>query len=261
MSYKQSQAERRRAGGLFVAVVAGLVGFAGLACDIESRGEGGAHSVTERLASASSSVASEAGEPAAPAWNWPTGEHPLARVEVRGFGTIDIELFPDLAPQTVQNFEKLAAAGFYDGTTFHRVIPGFMIQGGDPLTRNRDPRDDGQGGPGYTIRDEFTRAPHLRGAVSMANRSSPHSGGSQFFIVHEDSQHLDRRYSLFGRVVAGIEVVDRITQTERDTGGRWGPLDRPIEPVVIERLHVLRARPAASQAPSAGAPLARAALR
>lgn len=253
MSCKQNQADRCRAGALFVAVVAG---FVGLACDIQSRDAEGPHSVTERLATAAAPHDAETGSPPAAAWNWPTGEQPLARIEVRGFGTIDIALFPDLAPRTVKNFEKLATAGFYDGTTFHRVIPGFMIQGGDPLTRNRDPRDDGQGDPGYTIRDEFTRAPHLRGAVSMANRSSAHSGGSQFFIVHEDSQHLDRHYSLFGRVITGIEVVDRITETERDAGGRWGPPDRPIEPVVIERLRVLRERPSATEAE----PVARAEL-
>ena len=189
-------------------------------------------------------------------WSWPEGPLERARVEVRGFGTIEIALFAELAPRTVENFKKLASSEFYDGTTFHRVIPGFMIQGGDPLSRNRDPSDDGSGGPGYRIRDEVSRAPHLRGAVSMANRLSPNSGGSQFFIVHQDSQHLDRHYALFGRVVAGLDVLDQIAATERDAGGRWGPRDRPIESVVIEQITILPPRAAGAPQPAPTSALA-----
>jgi cyclophilin family peptidyl-prolyl cis-trans isomerase len=146
---------------------------------------------------------------------------------------------PELAPKAVANFAKLANEGFYDGTTFHRVIPGFMIQGGDPNSRDHDPRNDGAGGPGYGIPDEFSELPQLRGIVSMANRSSPNTGGSQFFIVHKDSPHLDGRYSAFGRIVAGIEVVDAITEVPVDTYGRYGPNDRPHpEPVVIETIRI-----------------------
>ena len=155
------------------------------------------------------------------------GPHDVAVIEIEGMGIIQVELLRELAPKTVTNFVKLAEEGFYAGTTFHRVIPGFMIQGGDSLSRNLDPRDDGKGGPGYTIEDEFTGYPHVRGTVSMANTGYPDSGGSQFFIVHEDANHLDGAYSVFGRVVEGMEVVDAITELEIDRYGRYGPTNRP----------------------------------
>lgn len=229
-------------------VLIALVLTVGQGCGIDARSDRGDHTVFRTLRTDLAGKDRSARGPELEEWNWPAGDHTRARIEIRGLGAIDIELLPELAPETVQNFERLAGSGFYDGTTFHRVIPGFMIQGGDPLTRNANPLDDGSGGPGYTIRDEFTRAPHLRGTVSMANRSSANSGGSQFFIVHANSQHLDRNYSLFGRVVAGMDVVDRIAETERDTASRWGPRDRPIEPVVIERLHLVPAQPQAHSA-------------
>jgi len=153
--------------------------------------------------------------------------HETVVLELTGLGEIHIELLPEIAPQTVANFKKLAGEGFYNGTTFHRVIPGFMVQGGDPASKNPDPRDDGKGGPGYTIRDEFSEYPHLRGTVSMANAGMPNSAGSQFFIVHEDSPNLDGAYAAFGRVVQGMDVVDAITQLEIDKFGRYGPTDRP----------------------------------
>jgi peptidyl-prolyl cis-trans isomerase B (cyclophilin B) len=167
------------------------------------------------------------------------GPHDQAVIEIRNLGEIRLELLPELAPETVANFVKLATEGFYDGTTFHRVIPDFMIQGGDPNSRDHDPRNDGEGGPGYGIPDEFTALPHARGIVSMANRGSPDTGGSQFFIVHLDSFHLDGHYSAFARVVEGIEVVDAITKVEIDTYGRYGPRDIPWpEPVVIENIRI-----------------------
>jgi len=169
---------------------------------------------------------------------WPEGPSPTAVVHIAEMGTIELALYPSLAPATVDNFVKLAAEGFYDGTSFHRVIPGFMIQGGDPNTRDRDPTDDGNGGPGYKIQDEFSDAPHERGVLSMANVGMPDSGGSQFFIVHGDAQHLDHKHTVFGRVVSGIEVVDAITGVETDLHGRWGPKNRPIENVVIEKIEV-----------------------
>jgi peptidyl-prolyl cis-trans isomerase B (cyclophilin B) len=167
------------------------------------------------------------------------GPHDVAVISVKDLGTIRIELLPEIAPETVANFEKLAREGFYAGTTFHRVIPGFMIQGGDPASKNIDPRDDGKGGPGYTISDEFSRFPHLRGVISMANTGYPDSGGSQFFIVHKDAPHLDGKYSAFGRVIEGIEVVDAVTEVAIDKYGRFGPQDRPHpDPVVIESVRI-----------------------
>ena len=121
--------------------------------------------------------------------------HDVAVLEVKGFGTIRFELLADKAPKTVENFEKLADSGFYDGTTFHRVVPGFVIQGGDPNSKNADPRDDGQGGPGYTLDAEFNDTAHVRGVVSMARGPSPNSAGSQFFILVADSPQLDGQYT------------------------------------------------------------------
>lgn len=140
-----------------------------------------------------------------------------ALIETR-FGEIELELLDDKAPGHVKNFTDLARKGFYDGTTFHRVIPGFMIQGGDPNTK--DPRGSrgrhGTGGPGHTIKAEFNDTPHKRGALSMARSSDPNSAGSQFFICVADSSFLDRQYSAFGRVVRGIEVADKIVASPRD---------------------------------------------
>jgi cyclophilin family peptidyl-prolyl cis-trans isomerase len=167
------------------------------------------------------------------------GPHAAAAISIKDMGTIRIELLPEIAPETVANFEKLAREDFYVGTTFHRVIPGFMIQGGDPASKNIDPRDDGKGGPGYTIADEFTPFPHFRGVVSMANTGYPDSGGSQFFIVHKDAPHLNGKYSAFGRVIEGIEVVDAVTQVAIDKYGRFGPRDRPHpDGVVIESVRI-----------------------
>jgi peptidyl-prolyl cis-trans isomerase B (cyclophilin B) len=133
-------------------------------------------------------------------------------------GDIEIEFFPDKAPGHVKNFLDLARKGFYDGTTFHRVIPGFMIQGGDPNTRDpQGPRSQhGTGGPGYNVKAEFNDTSHKRGIVSMARAQDPDSAGSQFFIVVKDSPYLDRNYTAFGQVVRGIEVADKIVGSPRD---------------------------------------------
>jgi peptidyl-prolyl cis-trans isomerase B (cyclophilin B) len=179
----------------------------------------------------------------------PQAPRPEAVISVERFGEIRLELIPEVAPQTAENFIKLASEGFYDGTTFHRIIPDFMIQGGDPNSRNRDPRDDGKGGPGYKIDDEFSEISHARGMVSMANTGKPKSGGSQFFIVVADFPQLDGKYSLFGRVLEGMEVADRITAVERDIYGRHGPRDRPLENVVITSIRIERTDPAADPAP------------
>lgn len=138
-----------------------------------------------------------------------------AQIETK-FGTITLKFFPDVAPGHVKNFVDLAKKGFYDGTTFHRVIPGFMIQGGDPNSKNPDKRTHGTGGPGYTIKAEFNAKPHKRGTLSMARAQSPDSAGSQFFICVKDSSFLDRQYTVFGEVTSGIDVVDKIVSQPRD---------------------------------------------
>ncbi len=133
------------------------------------------------------------------------------------FGNITIKFFPDVAPGHVKNFIDLAKNGTYDNTVFHRVIPGFMIQGGDPTSK--DPakrRAYGTGGPGYTIKAEFNDKPHVRGVVSMARAANPDSAGSQFFIVVKDSRFLDKQYTVFGEVVSGMEAADKIVSQPRD---------------------------------------------
>ena len=132
------------------------------------------------------------------------------------FGDVKFSLLPDIAPETVRNFVSLAKKGFYDGTLFHRVIPGFMIQGADPNTKNTDKSTWGQGGPGYYLKAEFNSRSHLRGIVSMARANDPDSAGSQFFIVTSDSTFLDKQYTVFGEVTEGMEVVDKIVNLPRD---------------------------------------------
>ena len=132
------------------------------------------------------------------------------------FGNIKFNLMSDIAPETVRNFSQLAKSGFYNGTLFHRIIPGFMIQGGDPNTKNPDKSTWGQGGPGYNLKAEFNSRAHLRGIVSMARSTDPDSAGSQFFIVTSDSTFLDRQYTVFGEVVEGMEVADKIVNLPRD---------------------------------------------
>ena len=132
------------------------------------------------------------------------------------FGSIKFTLLPDLAPETVRNFSKLAKSGFYNETLFHRVIPGFMIQGGDPNTKSPDKSMWGQGGPGYNLKAEFSSRSHLRGIVSMARATDPDSAGSQFFVVTSDSTFLDKQYTVFGQVVEGMEVADKIVNLPRD---------------------------------------------
>ena len=132
------------------------------------------------------------------------------------FGNIELRFFPDVAPNHVNNFIELAKKGFYDGTTFHRVIPGFMIQGGDPNSKDADRSKHGTGSPGYTLKAEFNDKSHKRGIVSMARSGHPDSAGSQFFICVADATQLDRQYTVFGEVVSGMEVVDKIVTRPRD---------------------------------------------
>ncbi len=132
------------------------------------------------------------------------------------FGTIEIKLLPYAAPGHVKNFIHLTKLGFYDGTLFHRVIPGFMVQGGDPNTRTGKKSSYGQGGPGYNIKAEFNNQPHIRGVVSMARGQDINSAGSQFFIVTKSSRFLDKKYTVFGRVTKGMHVADKISSQKRD---------------------------------------------
>ena len=139
-------------------------------------------------------------------------------------GNISFNLLPDLAPETVRNFVTLAKSGFYDGTLFHRVIPGFMIQGGDPNTKNPNMKSQwGMGGPGHNVKAEFSSRSHLRGIVSMARSTDPNSAGSQFFIVTKDSTFLDREYTIFGEVTDGMDVSDKIVSLDKDSN------DCPLE--------------------------------
>jgi peptidyl-prolyl cis-trans isomerase B (cyclophilin B) len=149
---------------------------------------------------------------------------PHAIIETK-FGEIELEFLDDKAPGHVKNFLDLARKGLYDGTTFHRVIPGFMIQGGDPNTKDATNRSThGFGGPGFTIKAEFNDTAHKRGVLSMARGPNPDSAGSQFFICVADSAFLDRQYSAFGRVVRGLDVADKIVGSPRDS--KDNPNDR-----------------------------------
>ena len=157
--------------------------------------------------------------------------NPIVTIEMEDGGVIKAELYPETAPQSVRNFVSLISKGFYDGLIFHRVISGFMIQGGDP-------QGTGMGGPGYHIYGEFrqngfdNRLKHTRGVLSMARAMAPNSAGSQFFIMHEDAPHLDGGYAAFGKVIEGMDVVDRIA------GTRTGVNDRPMTPQVMKKVTV-----------------------
>lgn len=153
-------------------------------------------------------------------------------MNIKDYGEIELELYQDIAPITVDNFVKLVNKGFYDGLTFHRVIKGFMIQGGCPY-------GTGTGGPGYSIKGEFiangvnNTLKHTRGVISMARAMDPDSAGSQFFIMHQDAPHLDGQYAAFGKVVRGIEVVDLIASTPTDYR------DKPLKKVIIESIKMI----------------------
>jgi cyclophilin family peptidyl-prolyl cis-trans isomerase len=140
------------------------------------------------------------------------------------FGDIALEFFSDAAPKTVENFKKLAGSGFYDGTAFHRIVPGFVIQGGDPLTKSVANKNRwGTGGPGWNVKAEFNKNKHSRGVLSMARSSDPNSAGSQFFIVLKDANFLDGQYTVFGKVTSGMDVVDKIAALKTD------PADAPVD--------------------------------
>lgn len=155
--------------------------------------------------------------------------NPIVTITMENGDVMKVELYPDIAPNTVNNFLSLVEKGFYNGLIFHRVIPGFMIQGGCP-------EGTGMGGPGYSIRGEFSQngfpneLKHEPGVISMARAMHPNSAGSQFFLMHETSPHLDGSYAAFGKVTEGLEVIDKIAQIPTDSS------DRPLEPQVIKSM-------------------------
>ena len=157
--------------------------------------------------------------------------NPIVRITMDSGKTIRLELYPEIAPVTVENFLDLVKKGFYNGLTFHRIIPGFMIQGGDPS-------GNGTGGPGYKIKGEFRSngvkndLKHERGVISMARAFDPNSAGSQFFIMHEDAPHLDGEYAAFGKVIEGMDTVDEIAAVET------GLQDAPVEKVIMQKVEV-----------------------
>ena len=162
--------------------------------------------------------------------------NPIVTIEMENGKKMTVELYPDVAPNTVKNFVSLCNKGFYNGTIFHRVIPGFMIQGGDPLGR-------GTGGPGYCIRGEFSAngfkndLKHSAGVLSMARTMAPNSAGSQFFIMHEDAPHLDGQYAAFGKVFEGMDVVDAIANTRRDFNDK-PRVEQKMKKVTVDTLGV-----------------------
>jgi peptidyl-prolyl cis-trans isomerase B (cyclophilin B) len=154
-------------------------------------------------------------------------------------GDMVIEFWSDVAPNTVENFKKLARSGFYDGTAFHRIIKGFMIQGGDPLTKDKTKEDlYGTGGPGYQIKAEFNNRKHQRGVISMARAAHPDSAGSQFFICHGDAPFLDGKYTAFGRLIKGEDVLDKIANTPVGPS-RTGENSKPLERVEITSIKIV----------------------
>lgn len=153
-------------------------------------------------------------------------------IEMENGKQIKIELYPDIAPITCENFEKLVKSGFYDGLTFHRIIPGFMIQGGCP-------KGNGTGGSGWSIKGEFSSngvknsLRHTRGVVSIARSMKPDSAGSQFFIMHDDAPHLDGQYASFGKVIEGMDVVDEIAEVPTDYS------DKPVQPQIMKKVTIV----------------------
>jgi len=208
--------------GLLLAAVASTLIFSSCGKKPEA-GNGASPSVPAASPSASPSET--------PSGIDPTAKHPVVTIEMDNGKTIKAELYPEVAPNTVNNFISLVKKGFYDGTIFHRVIPGFMIQGGDP-------EGTGMGGPGYNIPGEFTangftnNLKHTRGILSMARAQDPDSAGSQFFIMVADYPSLDGQYAAFGQVIEGMNVADDIVNLERDDS------DRPTKPPVMKKVTV-----------------------
>jgi peptidyl-prolyl cis-trans isomerase B (cyclophilin B) len=156
-------------------------------------------------------------------------------------GEMVVEFWTDVAPKTVENFKALAAKGFYDGTAFHRIVKGFMIQGGDPLTKDPSAEDSwGTGGPGHKIKAEFNDRPHVRGVLSMARSQHPDSAGSQFFVCLADARFLDKQYTAFGKLIKGDDVLGKIGDTPTAPGG-GGERSKPLTRVGVESVKIVPA--------------------
>ena len=156
-------------------------------------------------------------------------------------GDLVVEFWPDVAPKTVENFKTLAKKGFYDGTAFHRIVKGFMIQGGDPLTKDANREDEwGTGGPGHKIKAEFNDRSHQRGVISMARSQDPDSAGSQFFICLADAKFLDRNYTAFGRLIKGDDVLGKLGDTPVKSGNS-GEKSKPLSRVGVESIKIVPA--------------------
>lgn len=202
---------------------------------------GSGNAPTTTSATAGDATASGGGAPVTPtsttAEKPPVDRSPKIGEEVAvmetSMGRIVLMFFPDKAPNHVENFKKLATKGFYDGTKFHRVIPGFMIQGGDPNTKTDDKSTWGQGGPGYNVKAEFNDVHHARGILSMARTGDPDGAGSQFFIMVADTPSLDNQYSVFGQVLSGMDVADKIVNVPTEN-------DRPVDPPVLKSVKIVK---------------------
>ncbi|MEO7414011.1 MAG: peptidylprolyl isomerase [Opitutaceae bacterium] len=156
------------------------------------------------------------------------------------YGEMTIAFWPDVAPKTVENFKKLARSGYYDGTAFHRIIKGFMVQGGCPNTKTGGSGMPGTGGPGWKVKAEFNKEPHVRGVISMARSSDPDSAGSQFFLCHGNASFLDGKYTGFGELVKGDDVLEKIANVPTSHGG-GGEKSTPIDRVEVESVKIVAA--------------------
>ncbi|MDP6980840.1 MAG: peptidylprolyl isomerase [Myxococcota bacterium] len=223
----RSHGRRWRLGGHSLVLWAGVLSSAALlaACDSQER-RAPLRPTIERSTNYEAEVA---------AFEWPAAPSHVVVLEIADRGSIRIALYDQVASKTVAHFVDCVVRGVYDDTLFHRVIPDFMIQGGDPATRKRGPGTTRGNWGDLSVEDEFRSIHHDRGVVSLANRGRPGSAESQFFIVHQDNHHLDGKYTAFGRVLSGMDVVDAITTVETDRHGRWGDKDKPLENVILER--------------------------
>ncbi len=167
----------------------------------------------------------------------PANEHAVIKT---AYGEMTLAFWPDVAPKTVENFKKLAREGFYDGTAFHRIIKGFMIQGGCPNTKAGARGQPGTGDPGYKLKAEFNAKSHVRGVISMARSSSPDSAGCQFFICDGDAKFLDRQYTAFGQLVKGDDVLVKLANVPTKSGG-GGEKSTPIDRVAVESITIVAA--------------------
>jgi cyclophilin family peptidyl-prolyl cis-trans isomerase len=224
-------------------VIYALLAVAVTACSPASNANSEATATQTDIMTTSSATATEATVPPAAPTTAAEEKKPMSHYENKvaelhtSAGEIDIRFFPDVAPNHVKNFIDLAEKGFYNGTKFHRVIPGFMIQGGDPNTISGAPSTWGTGGSGKNVDAEFSSVSHKRGIVSMARSNSPNSASSQFFVVTSDSTFLDNQYTVFGQVTKGMDVADKIVNAPK------GEQDRPNNPTSIDKIVIRDAKP------------------